>query len=491
MKFSPLLFGFLAGFISLVSAQNPPAAPAVPKPAPPSGSSTTPAPATPAASASAEDPALVELRNAHQTAVKAKLDLISRKEIEALKALEKSRAERGDYAGSQAAVEKINALEKTVGITSDPLNPSFVLDSQVHHTLALGIVLKNKNFIITKANGLIRWDGLNVKPGNYQVKMTYSVGDPDVVGTVEKPILRTPKSRGDGTMIPVPAYGGTILFQEETSINASPALKKRIPPTITLIPEQTEVLGTMQISSNRTALTLKATDAEAEGLMYLKQIELVPIVPMSAAAGAEPKEYKVLHDEYRKTIMERTGSAHRYWFTKLVELEKQCAETDNTETLALIKPELARVQAIISPPSEAVAGTRKPVTLSAPDPIMATYIGEIRLSPTKDSLQRLRPERARVSFKLAAAKVVPGKYSVTLQTVLGPNMGGDYKITCLGNSVKGTIEPTQGTVKRSVEVPTPITIPANATYLDLEVVSLNSSTGSLCDLRAITLNPTE
>ena len=485
MKFHPFLFGLLAGFISLATAQNSPP-PASPKPAAPTGSTPTPA-----APASAEDTALVELRNTHQAAVKAKLDAISRKEIEALKALEKARAERGDYTGAQAAVEKINALEKTVGITSDPLNPSFILDSQVHHTLALGVVLKNKNFIITKANGLIRWDGLNVKPGNYQVKLTYSVGDPEVVGTVEKPILRTPKYRGDGTMIPVPAYGGTILFQEETSINASPALKKRIPPTITLIPEQTEVLGAIQISSNRTALTLKATDAEAEGLMFLKQIELVPIVPMSAAAGAEPKEYKVLHDDYRKTIMERTGSAHRYWFTKLVELEKQCAETDNTETLALIKPELARVQAIISPSTEAVSGARKTVVFSAPDPMMATYIGEIRLSPTKDSLQRLRPERARVSFKLAAAKVVPGKYSITLQTVLGPNMGGEYKITCLGNTVKGTIEPTQGTVRRSVEVPAPITIPPNAAYLDLEVVSLNSSTGSLCELRALHLNPTE
>ena len=480
MKFHSLLLGFLAGFTALTVAQNPPTP----------ATTSTPASA-PATTAPTEDAALIELRNTHQAAVKAKLDAISRKEIDTLKALEKSRAEHGDYTGAQAAVEKINALEKTVGITSDPLNPSFILDFQVHHSLALGIVLKNKNFVITKGNGMIRWDGLNVKPGSYQVKMTYSVGDPDVVGTVEKPILRTPKSRGDGTMIPVPAYGGTIVFQEETSINASPAIKKRIPPTISLIPEQTEVLGTIQISSNRTALTLKATDAEVEGLMFLKQIELVPIVPMSAAAGTEPKEYKLLHDEYRKTIMERTGSAHRYWYTKLVELEKQCTEIDNVETLALIKPELARVQTIVSPPSDTVAGIRKPVVISAPDPIMATYIGEIRLSPTKDSLQRLRPERARVSFKLAAAKVVPGKYSITLQTVLGPNMGGEYKLTCLGNTVKGTIEPTQGTVKRSVEVPSPIIIPPNAAYLDLEVVSLNSSTGSLCELRAISLTPTE
>ena len=126
--------------------------------------------------------------------------------------------------------------------------------------------------------------------------------------------------------------------------------------------------------------------------------------------------------------------------------------------------------------------------MSAIDPLLTVYKGEIRVA-NKGCLERLRPAGARVSFKLAAAKVKPGKYNVSLEMILGGEMGGKYRIQCGTSSLTGTVKAPDAYARRVIALDDSLIIPPDATYLEFEVLELTSATSSLGDLRSITLSP--
>lgn len=431
-----------------------------------------------------EDSALTALRNGYQASLKSNQEMITKKQLEALRALEKSRAERGDYLGAKSAQDWIRHLEQSTGISASLLTP-VLLDTKSHTEATYGASVQENSFHLAKVHGAIKWEGMNVKPGTYTVRMTYSVGDIETLGTPENP----KKVYDDmGNLKPLPTFGGTIVFQEETSINASEPVKKRVYPTSVYLAMTTQDVGTIRIGSSRTKLSLKITEAEARGAMLLKQILLVP-KDMADIQAQEPKELTALRTEFQTAVAEKILPAHMHWLTKLQDWEVEAKSSNNSVLLERVVPEREKLKSMLGESIGGRPGTQAAVVMNAGNPLMTSYKGEIRLSSTKDRLERLRPIGARVSFKLAAAKVKPGTYSVTINAGFSSGMGGRFRVSCMGKAVAGTMKAIPGVARQSIALSSPITISEDALYLDLEVTSLNSENSSLCELYSITLSP--
>ncbi len=432
--------------------------------------------------AAPEDPSLTALRTAHEAALKAKLEADTKQQLEALRALEAARVAQEDYVGADQAAQALAALEKSAASTAVK-SPGIILDIRTGHSLTYGANEKNGAIQLNKTNGAVRWEGLNLNPGLYRVKLTYSVDAP-----VGGPRVTYGPS---GRPLEIPVYGGTATFSELTSINGSKALEYIVPRTTTLVEKNTVELGTITTTSARTTLILKAKEALAEGLMTVYHLELIPTAAVTDTRPVlDVKELTSLEEEFSKQLREKTASGHKAWLAKLQELAKAASASSNTEALAVIQPELDRITKLVNPPTTAPVAGQAKVILNAADPLMATMNGEIRLSTTKDCLQRLRPVGARISFKLAAAKVVPGTYHVTLNINEGPGTGGNYLLSCAGNQISGSLEGSNFLVQRTIAVDKRIVIPPDAKYLEFSVESLaNASTGSLCELRSLVLTP--
>lgn len=456
----------------------------------------TPVPVVPsptqASAPTAAENELASLRTAHEQSLKAQKDALVKRQIESLRVLEKKRVELADYDGAQRVLSKLTELEKSLGTSAPAKSQAILLNVEKHHLAPYGIVEKDGVFQISKANATIRWDALALPIGNYSVKMTYSVGDYEAILNPQSAFIKTSptKFRTDGTAIQ-PTYGGTVAFFEDTSINAANPLKAKIPAAVAPVPEATISLGSIHISSPRSVVVFKALEAESEGVINLKQLELTPEIP-AAAAPTEGAQFAQLKDDYRRLLNDKIGGAQRAWLTKLEELSKSVEQSGDEEAKELIKTELSQLRADQAA-QPVVAAAAPPaaakITLLAGDPIMVTTIGEIRLSNNKELLQRLRPAKgARISFKLSTAKVLPGKYMVTLNVNLGPLMGGDFSIACGQSVLRGKMEASPAYQNHLLALPDPLTITAADNYLTMEVDGLAISTGSLCDLKAIHLS---
>lgn len=436
----------------------------------------------PATSAAPEDPALTALRTAHLTALKSRQDALLKKELAALRALEAARVEQEDYAGADAVAQALLALEKS-SAASPTKAPSTMLSAHTPHQLSYGALERNGQIFINKANGSIRWDGLALAAGRYQVNLIYSVDAP------ANGVTRIVTGSGVRQPTEAPAYGGSLTFSEITSINGSETLKFKVPRTTMLVEKTTAELGFITTTSSRTSLILKAVEAYSEGLMTFHGIELVPVsAPQTASPGTEAKEFATYQEEYRKQMQEKTTGAHKAWLVKLQELMKSATESANTEALTLIKPEITRVSSILNPAAPVSTAPSGPISLNACDPLLATFNSEIRISNTKDCLQRLRPAGARVSFKLAG-KVAPGNYHVALNLNEGAGMGGTYSLTCGSSQLSGSLEGKGALVHHTMEVSKTLVVPPDAKYLEFSVESLLNPSGSLCELRSIDLTP--
>jgi hypothetical protein len=470
---------------------NPP--PATPAPSTPVSPSTPAAPATPppavatpppvAVPPPAEAPALVALRKSHQAALKARQDALLKKHVEALRAMEAARVAQRDYAGAAQAADALANLEKSVD-TGSHSGPGFTLNSRVPHSVSFGATNKLGGFQMNKANSVVRWDGVSLPAGRYQVKMTYEVPIPP------GGLPSNSSDSGIKSSAPEPAFGGIVTFGEVTSINGSAALKFKVERTTEAVEKNTVDLGFITTSTSRPTFAFKAVDAKSEGVLTLLALELFQ-APIDSGPNpdAQAKELLILREDYRKQLQDKTAGANKFWLTKLQELFKSATDTSNTAALELIKPELTRVTQLMNPADPAVAGSAKRVLLPAVDPIVATFNSEIRYSTTKDCLQRLRPAGARVSFKLAAAQVQPGRYQVELNINSGYGMGGAYLLTCGTSKISGELQGESSLVRRKVSVPKTLVIKPDAKYLEFSVESLALSTGSLCELRSIELIP--
>jgi len=413
----------------------------------------------------ADVPSLANLRKAHEASLRAKQEALTKKQLTSLRALEKASVEQQDYEGAMRIVQVIAEVEKAAGAAAG--RAGLVLDTKLPHACTNGAVEDGTRIHFTRTNAALRWEGVALKPGVYDVMITFAVG---------------PEEESDSTRTPI--YGGTVTFGEASNLSSVPPLKKVIVSTNKAVAKATVNLGRFQVNRERTDFTLKAISADQDGAMSLHEVALVPAVAGMESSEAELKALSALHEEYRKQLKDKTGAAQKYWLGKLHELEAQSKQSGNAAALALINPELALMQSKVEPGST----TEDAIVMSAIDPLLTVFKGEIRVA-NKGCLERLRPAGARVSFKLAAAKVKPGKYNVSLEMNLGGDMGGKYRLACGTSSLTGTIKGPDAYARRVIALDDSLVISSDATYLEFEVLELTSPTSSLGDLRSITLTP--
>ncbi len=198
-----------------------------------------------------------------------------------LRQLERQRAEAGDYEGAEQAWRRLETLEKassTAPIVAKP--PSYVL-SPARATVREGASVDGGRGVIEfkKTGSKATWEMLNLEPGAYHVRLTYSVGLPDFTDA---------RSR-EGATTTGPMPGGLLSFG---AVNTSPpavptaVLQKRVSPTGSWHNFITETLGRYEFPHRSASLRVEAVSASEAGLMQLKQIELIKAAPLPDSTAA-------------------------------------------------------------------------------------------------------------------------------------------------------------------------------------------------------------
>ena len=197
-----------------------------------------------------------------------------------LRQLERERAENGDYETAAKVKARLESLENKAGtpaITPPPLT----------HTLAAGRAQTRdganaeggREYIdFKKQGGKAIWNVLALEKGTYEVILTYSVGLP----RFDAPPLATT------TEPPREAPGGVILFSELSKLEGASVatLEKKVVTTGAWENYIRESIGRHDFRSTNTTIKLEAAQATNGGLLRVRQIELIKVVPGPAAAPA-------------------------------------------------------------------------------------------------------------------------------------------------------------------------------------------------------------
>lgn len=278
-----------------------------------------------------------------------------------LRQLERERAENGDYETAAKVKARLESLENKAGtpaITPPPLT----------HTLAAGRAQTRdganaeggREYIdFKKQGGKAIWNVLALEKGTYEVILTYSVGLP----RFDAPPLATT------TEPPREAPGGVILFSELSKLEGASVatLEKKVVTTGAWENYIRESIGRHDFRSTNTTIKLEAAQATNGGLLRVRQIELIKVVPGPAAppsaddspaADLTPK-LQEMRSRFEEELTATTAPV-RLQFTadlRQLETERLTAGDQPGATLAA----RAREQ-ITAPPAPA------PATPSAPAP---------------------------------------------------------------------------------------------------------------------------
>ena len=197
-----------------------------------------------------------------------------------LRQLERERAGNGDYETAAKVKARLESLENKAGtpaITPPPLT----------HTLPAGRAQTRdganaeggREYIdFKKQGGKAIWNVLALEKGTYEVILTYSVGLP----RFDAPPLATT------TEPPREAPGGVILFSELSKLEGASVatLEKKVVTTGAWENYIRESIGRHDFRSTNTTIKLEAAQATNGGLLRVRQIELIKVVPGPAAAPA-------------------------------------------------------------------------------------------------------------------------------------------------------------------------------------------------------------
>ncbi len=197
-----------------------------------------------------------------------------------LRQLERERAGNGDYETAAKVKARLESLENKAGpppITPPPLT----------HTLPAGRAQTRdganaeggREYVdFKKQGGKAIWDILALEKGTYEVILTYSVGLPRFDTT---PLATT-------TEPPREAPGGVILFSELSKLGGASVatLEKKVVTTGAWENYIRESIGRHDFRSTNTTIKLEAAQATTGGLLRVRQIELIKVVPGPAAAPA-------------------------------------------------------------------------------------------------------------------------------------------------------------------------------------------------------------
>jgi hypothetical protein len=197
-----------------------------------------------------------------------------------LRQLERERAGNGDYETAAKVKARLESLENKAG--TPPITPP-----PLTHTLPAGRAQTRdganaeggREYVdFKKQGGKAIWDVLALEKGTYEIILTYSVGLP----RFDAPPLATT------TEPPREAPGGVILFSELSKLGGASVatLEKKVVTTGAWENYIRESIGRHDFRSTNTTIKLEAAQATTGGLLRVRQIELIKVVPGPAAAPA-------------------------------------------------------------------------------------------------------------------------------------------------------------------------------------------------------------
>lgn len=293
-----------------------------------------------------------------------------------LRQLERERAGNGDYETAAKVKARLESLENKAGpppITPPPLT----------HTLPAGRAQTRdganaeggREYVdFKKQGGKAIWDILALEKGTYEVILTYSVGLP----RFDAPPLTTT------TEPPREAPGGVIRFSELSKLGGASVatLEKKVVTTGAWENYIRESIGRHDFRSTNTTIKLEAAQATTGGLLRVRQIELIKVVPGPAAAPADddspapdltPK-LQELRSRFEEELTATTAPV-RLQFTadlRQLETERLTAGDQPGATLAA----RAREQIMAPPaPDPATPATPSPTAISTFMPSAPSQVG--------------------------------------------------------------------------------------------------------------------
>ncbi len=324
-------------------------------------------PAAPGADAAiatvAEPEELVELRTAFESQLESRSAPARKRLVDALRQLERSRADRGDYEGARRAQRRRQSIERAARAApsspAEPQAPGQVeialrsgrrTGSSLHYDAARDALVG-----FGKSGHSVTWDINSVQPGDYRVLVTYGCADFT---------LQSDRVSGGATRTVELTTGGSFTVEEATSLATGEdrVLRHTVYPTGGWDKTVTRNIGRLRLTGTTSTVKLSALAPEPGGLMALRRLRLVPVDARGQAGGSHPLDE--LKSRYGAKVAEITGDDFRDHIEALRRLETSLAGSDRLRDALAVKAERERIERAFS--ADPAAAAHQIITAPAP-----------------------------------------------------------------------------------------------------------------------------
>lgn len=309
---------------------------------------------------SVENVKLTEYRKTFESELEKLLTPLKEDAIRKLKVLESQRAIRKDYEGA------IRARDRRLGIADEGIPPRELETTEenvIRLKMAEGRTAGNTVMLDRRRNAIVgfkrpghsvSWDIMKLRPGWYKVLAEYGCAEPYVES-------RTEKEKEAGTTEPnVRKAGGTFRFFEDTSLltKGSDPVIKTVVPTGGWDRLVKRNIGKLKITGTRATLKLEVVEAENEGIMYLRGIELIPTVApgeesVALGDGSDaPGKLQTLREKYQKEVASQTREALVAYVADLKNSEEKFVTAEDLDGALAARKERERVEELLRKATE-------------------------------------------------------------------------------------------------------------------------------------------
>ena len=403
-----------------------------------------------------------------------------------LKKIAATFAASGNY--KEAAATKFKAKGTLAFLDSLKISASSIVTLPLAEATTVGQVSYSDDtgtlgrFI--KQNARAGWELRQIKPGTYDVTITYSVNYEQEIDPLDSSITE--------------AAGGTLQIREDTKLQRSDSSSNSITYEITSTggweTYRTENIGSITLASAPATIVLEALAPEPQGLMQLRDIHLTP--QRDAPAGNTPTgqstekldSLKRAHEERKSAIIAPIATAFTAEITSLKDAAEAAGDQDTVERVSKALSNITNSTHVAKPPS------LPPITLNAVDDLKVQLAGTTTPDSSRDYLTKLGPAgEGAVTWRLPSGRPGTQFYEASIRQRRTKSSGGRLILTAGENEISYYLaRPDQDQLENPAFQDTPLgtlEIPTSAVAIQLRVQSLDPDSEFLTDLASLTLQP--
>ena len=307
-----------------------------------------------------EPPQLAEYREAFEAQLAERTKPLTAAYVRSLENLENVRAIREDYEGALRAKRRRMQLQGEIEVAA-PVETSDV-EGTIILPLAKARLSGNTVTYDDKRGALVgfkrprhsaTWEIIKVTPGWYKVLTTYGCAD----SYQEKTPKRDRSDSSKPSSVEMKA-GGVFAFYEDTNLikDTSPPIRKTVVSTGGWDKLVTRNIGKLKLTGTTSTLKLEALEAENLGIMYLRQLKLVPDVAPGTTVSLSaddvlPAELRDLREQYRKQVELEIKDSIEAYLVELKEIEERYQQASKLEEAVATRAERERVEMLLFDPA--------------------------------------------------------------------------------------------------------------------------------------------